>query len=412
MINILQDINKVVITAGHGGGDPGAVSGQRTEAGNVIKICQYIQQFYDNDKINNLIIEIIDPKNELNLQPAIDILNARYPAYNPNSGNNVLAIEVHQDQNAPNLPQDQQDRQMGIYYFQNDTHSQELATEMTKKFISYGAYNVQDGNPENFNGTWRRGHYLEWQGFYLGFVNNVNAWSIIIECGFVSGNNSDDDLKRFAWWIFQSLKEIKVGQSVMQNNHQLEPVTKKELMLASNPYYLGLLKDKNTDLAVKDLVDRDIEIQELKASILDLNQQVAKVEEFVAKYQSLEVEFNKMQNKVPIPSYILPNDKVTIDNVNNASQDNSGGGNFVTKKGILPNLEKGHILEVISTSGLALLAEFGTFALNNGFDFSKFEFSSNFLSLMIYWILIYIAHRLHFVIPDPVLVRIKDKLVK
>jgi N-acetylmuramoyl-L-alanine amidase len=410
--NMLQDINKVVITPGHGGGDPGAVSNGRTEADNVVKICGYIQKYYDNDKISGLFIEIMDAKNELNLQPTIDILNARYPTYNPDTSNNVLAIEIHQDQNAPSLPQDQQNRQMGIYYFQNDQHSQELANTLTKKFISYGAFDVQDGNPENFTGTWRRGHYLEWQGFYLGFVNNVNAWSIIIECGFVSGNNTDEDLKRFAWWIFQALKEIKLGnkQQVSINN-QLEPVGKKELMLASNPYYLGLLRDKNIDLAVKDLVDRDIEIQELKANVLDLKIEVNKVNEFITKYQSLEQEFNKLQNKVPISSFITPNDKVTDTITNNAPQSNSVGGNFPTK-GILPNLQKGHILEVLSTSGLALLAEFATFALDKGFDISKFEFNSNFLSLMIYWILIYVAHRLHFVIPDSVLVRIKDRLVK
>lgn len=406
----LQDINRVVITPGHGGGDPGAVANGRTESENVIKICQYLQQCYNNDRIDGLLVEIIDPQNKLNLQPSIDLLNDRYPAYNPSTNNNVLAIEVHQDQNAPNLPADQQNRQMGIYYFQNDSHSQELAIELTKKFISYGAFDVQDGNPENFSGTWRRGHYLEWQGFYLGFVNNTNAWSVIIECGYVSGNNSDDDLKRFAFWIFQALKEIKTGRGIATNNNinQLQPATKKELILASNNYYLGLLKDKNTELAVNDLVDRDIEIQELKAKVLNLNKQVEKVNQFIQKYEDLEVEFNKVKNKVVIPASSNVNDNISINNSKNASELNSVG----QKKSFIPNLERGHLLEVLSTSGMALLAEFAVFAINNGFDLSKFEFNSNFLSLLIYWGLIYTAHRMHFVIPESILNSMKNKLVK
>lgn len=212
----LNQINKIVITPGHGAGDPGAVSGDKTEASNNIKICQYLQELANTRPIPGCSLEILDPNNTLGLQGAIDTINNKYEAYANDKSNNVLAIEIHQDMNAPQLPDEQENTQMGVYYFANDNQSLELADELSKKWITYGAYHVLDGQPDNFAGTWRRGHYLDWAGYYLGFVNFINCWSIIIENGYISGRNSDEDLRRFAVWIYKSLYEVKTGQSYDQ----------------------------------------------------------------------------------------------------------------------------------------------------------------------------------------------------
>lgn len=214
---MLHKINKIIITPGHGGGDSGAISYSKYEAINVAKICTYIQELADGNPIPGVKLETLDPKNSLGLQETINKLNKLYTSYSENTNDNVLAIEIHQDMNAPHLINQQQNTQMGIYYYQGDKQSLALADALAKKFISYGAYNVEDNSLDNFAGTWRRGHYLPWAGYYLGFIEKTNCWSLIIECGYISGRNSEEDLRQFAKWIYQGLWEIRTGQTFNNN---------------------------------------------------------------------------------------------------------------------------------------------------------------------------------------------------
>ncbi len=213
---MFENINKFVFTPGHGQGDPGAVSGNRKEADNVKVICGYIDTYLKSRQINS---EVLDRDNNLGLQASINEVNRRYPAFNNNSNDNYIVFEIHQDMNAPQLPDEQENGQMGVYYFKDDDLSFKIADGLCKKFISYGAYNVNDNNLGNFAGTWRQDHYLDWAGYHLGFINFTKPLAMIIECGYISGRNSDEDLQEFALWIARAIYELKTGKRWDSNNN-------------------------------------------------------------------------------------------------------------------------------------------------------------------------------------------------
>jgi N-acetylmuramoyl-L-alanine amidase len=320
----MERINKIILTPGHGGGDPGAVSDNKTEAVNVVKIAKYIQEYENQLPIINADVEILDIDNKLGLAATIAEANRRYKEYSLNSNNNVLLIELHQDQNAPQLQDEQEQKQMGIYYFQNDRQSLELADELAKKFISYGAYNINDGTLENFAGTWRRGHYLEWQGYYLGFINQTNCWSIIIESGYISAPNTDEDLKRFAFWIYKALWEIKAGRAypaaqipdVGTNNPNINLDIQKNMFHIQNEFQLTDWVQKWGVARIKESTGKDYTA--IEARMNQLEAEVAKPKFHLQSEEDLNDWIKKWGvarlNELGIPLYTASELENTVQN--------------------------------------------------------------------------------------------------
>jgi hypothetical protein len=252
---MLQKFNKFVFTPGHGGGDPGAVSGTVLESNNVTKICRFIDEISRSTPIDGASIAILDRDNNLGLQSTINEANNLYRSYDNKRDDNTIIFEIHQDMNAPHLEDEKEKKQMGVYYFNGDPLSANIADAIVNKFISFGSYNVNDGNLSNFNGTWRQDHYLDWAGYHLGFIHHTNPLSMIIECGFVSGNHSDDELKTFAKWIYSAIYELKTGktkQQIMYDNEKNKFNSIIERLQGAGIYDANFVKD-----AVRPRLDMD-----------------------------------------------------------------------------------------------------------------------------------------------------------
>lgn len=216
---IKNKIKNIVLTAGHGGGDSGAVSNSgRQEAIQVIKICNYLAQYNNQFPMRaNIIVE--DAENRLNLAQSIQALNKKFwNVFNNNSADNFLLMEIHQDMNAPHLPIERQKWQIGVYRYEGDNMSKQFASELIENCIANGAY---AGSPsrDDFDGSWQKGHYLPWRGFYLGFIQNTKALSMILECGYVSAEHTEEELQKLAWIIYQSLYEMIEGKKLIINNN-------------------------------------------------------------------------------------------------------------------------------------------------------------------------------------------------
>jgi len=220
-MNILNKINKIIFTAGHGNADSGAVRNDGLqERETTRKICLFLEEIAKNNNNKDLQFILEDRDNKLNLSGIIQKLNTYVKSFNNKIDSNTLCIEIHQDMNAPHLDTNRQNKQMGVYYYQDDLFSKDLAYALRANFIKYGAYNATPNNYTDFNGSWTNGHYLPWRKFYLGFIHNTKALSLIIECGYISGANTDDDLRRFAQWIYSAIVELKSKNINNLNNNQ------------------------------------------------------------------------------------------------------------------------------------------------------------------------------------------------
>ena len=241
-MSVLDKINKIVFTPGHGGPDSGAVRGDGLKEADTTRIiCDSISELSNQYETNGLEIVIEDKLNQLNLTGVVGFFNKKYKQFNKSINNNTLVVEIHQDGNYPQAELERQNKQMGTYYYQGDRESKELAYALRQKFVEYGAYNATPEQYEDFNGTWAKGHYLPWRGFHLGFIQNTKALSLIIECGYISGSNRQEDLDRFAMWIFRAFVELKGrkpatrrGKKEMEKTNMIIPEIQRAISSLQN----------------------------------------------------------------------------------------------------------------------------------------------------------------------------------
>lgn len=210
-----SSFDKIVLVAGHGGGDSGALSPQgHKESEQNIFIVDKVANYLKQKKLNILVC----PHN-FDLQQSINWINANFSPYNSKRKDNAWVIEFHRDFNNPNLPLEQRNDQVGVYYFDEDRNrkesagdgfSLEIAKKLIEVFLRLGAYKG-DVDIFNFNGSWAKDHYLDWAGYYLGFIELTKPLAHIIELGFMSGRNDEKHLEKLAKWAAIAIYETFTG---------------------------------------------------------------------------------------------------------------------------------------------------------------------------------------------------------
>jgi hypothetical protein len=161
-------VRRVILAAGHGGGDPGATGQGTHEAAECIQI---VNRLADKLRADGQ-VEVHVVPHELNLIPTIDWINARWK--NLEDG---LCIEVHKNAtvNAHGIE---------AWHFGGDARS-----------AGYGA-NLLDGCAQVPGMPRVRGNFPDTQNRHgsLGFVRETNPYAILMEMGFVSdGGDGVDD---------------------------------------------------------------------------------------------------------------------------------------------------------------------------------------------------------------------------
>lgn len=245
LTNFFKTFNKIVLCAGHGGGDPGAVNGSMREADHNIYITDRIAK---NLRDRGITVDVV-PHN-LGLADSIAWVNRQsYPAYSQSRNDNAWVIEIHRDANYPQLPQEQKDNQMGVYYFDEDRNgvegsgdgiSFEVGKALADKFIALGAYKGKTpSNLFDFDGTWVKDHYLNWAGFNLGWLENTRPLAHLIEHGYMSGNGSADHLNKLADWTSQAIFETFTGRPYNNTQPPQPPTMTYEQQFLSDNYKLN-----------------------------------------------------------------------------------------------------------------------------------------------------------------------------
>lgn len=173
---------RVILAAGHGGGDNGAVGQGTTEANETIQI---------TDRVAAALrqaggIEVVVVPHSLNLGPTIDWINARYKGLEDG-----LAIEIHKNSGggtgsevwAPSYA---------------DATSKANAQAITDA-ISAATGQRNRGVKEAQNNRWGR----------LGFTDDTNTYALLIEAGFIDVDPVDDNAdSKYAQGIAQGILNI------------------------------------------------------------------------------------------------------------------------------------------------------------------------------------------------------------
>jgi N-acetyl-anhydromuramyl-L-alanine amidase AmpD/N-acetylmuramoyl-L-alanine amidase len=177
----------VVLSAGHGAGDPGKVIGDFKEADEAITL---VDEIAKQLKKKGVTIDVVP--HESDLKTAIKYVNARY-----NAGD-AWAIEIHRC-SADGLPAKQASLRCGVYYYPSQG-STEIGIFMANALKRFGADGTTWARPDTESGFTR-----------LGWIRDTRPVAHLLELGCMEGDNSKKHLLKLAKIATQSIYEAFTG---------------------------------------------------------------------------------------------------------------------------------------------------------------------------------------------------------
>ncbi len=178
-------VNRAILAAGHGGGDPGSTGQGTTEAAECIQI---VNRTADKLRADGRVEVIIVP-HELGLIDAINWINARYK--NLEDG---ICLEVHKNATIDA-------HGIETWYWGGDSQSQALAQKLQDGIMSVSGMPVSRGIKGDNTNRWGS----------LGFIRDTNPWALLVEMGFVSnGGDPVDDAAddRYAEGVYRGILRV------------------------------------------------------------------------------------------------------------------------------------------------------------------------------------------------------------
>lgn len=187
-LSALQQPTKIVLSAGHGDGDPGAVNGPHKEADQAVVM---VDKMASGLRERGVDVEVVP--HERGLSGAIKWVNDRFKL------GEAWVIEIHRD-SAGGLSQDDASRRCGVYTGTSGP-SQEVGTFIRDAFIRFGMHDK----------SWTRQH-TESPHKSLGWINQTNPLAHLLELGFMEGDNSSEHISRLAGVAEKVLFEAFTGK--------------------------------------------------------------------------------------------------------------------------------------------------------------------------------------------------------
>ena len=183
----LRQPTTLVLSAGHGGGDPGTVNGDFKEADEAVII---VDEIAKQLKKKDITIDVVPHEN--GLKSAIQYVNARYDT------GDAWAIEIHRC-SADGLPVKQASWRCGVYYYPSQG-STEIGIFMANALKRFGADGTSWARPDTESGFTR-----------LGWIRDTKPVAHLLELGCMEGDNSKRQLLKLAKIATQSLYEAFTG---------------------------------------------------------------------------------------------------------------------------------------------------------------------------------------------------------
>lgn len=191
-LSVLARIPTLVLAAGHGAKDPGAVNEGHEEAAQAITIVNHMEELLRPALGNALVIA---PHSE-DTHDSIRWINARYPA------GTAWAVEVHRNAGIrPGHPA--ASGQCGLYHADH-RNSSSVAEYCRELLVQYGAH----------PSTWARNQRSSRHKNGIGFINQPHVLSHILELGFMEGSNTEAHLQDLALIAAQALCHLFTGKAL------------------------------------------------------------------------------------------------------------------------------------------------------------------------------------------------------
>ncbi|MGV3663127.1 MAG: N-acetylmuramoyl-L-alanine amidase [Prosthecobacter sp.] len=183
----LRSPTTIVLSAGHGAGDPGAVNGTFKEAEQTVVIVDEIAKILRKEGVN---VDVVPHTH--GLADAIKHINQRHDA------GTAWAIEIHRD-SADGLPAEQASLRCGVYHYPNQGGT-EVGIFLANAFKRFGAHSTSWARPD----TDSRHKRLAW-------IRDTEPVAHLLELGFMEGSNTKAHLLKLAKLAAQSLHEAFTG---------------------------------------------------------------------------------------------------------------------------------------------------------------------------------------------------------
>lgn len=180
---------RLIVAAGHGGGDPGAVGQGTTEAATTVDI---VNKLADKLRADGQ-VEVVVVPHELGLVDSINWVNARYK--NLEDG---YCLEVHKNSGVGG-------HGVEVWFFSGDAASQDKAQRVLNGLASVTGLPNRGVKGDATNRYGR-----------LGWIRDTNPWAGLAECGFITDGGDFLDPDKYA-------EGLKVG---VLNLWDLKPVSK------------------------------------------------------------------------------------------------------------------------------------------------------------------------------------------
>lgn len=185
--SLLHNVDLIVLAAGHGGTDPGAVHGDHNERDQVIEIVDEMARLLKSWRI-----DVVVAPHDQDTHQTIPYLNERY------GFGDAWVIEVHRD-SATGLSHDDASRRCGCYY----------GTSSGSRLIGNFIRDSMKGHGAHSN-TWARPDTASNHGS-LGWIRNTRQLAHLLELGFMQGSNSQNHLMFLAEIGAKALFEAFTG---------------------------------------------------------------------------------------------------------------------------------------------------------------------------------------------------------
>ncbi|MEI6533427.1 MAG: N-acetylmuramoyl-L-alanine amidase [Candidatus Roizmanbacteria bacterium] len=195
----LKTVNTLVLCAGHGGGDPGAVTNNTLESDQNLFIVNEVARLLKTKGI-----EVVIAPPEMGLESSIAWVNQRY------GWGDAWAIEFHRD-SATGIDVIEGSKRVGIFgygtydTFAEDTDSMDIARFMKDVVIREGASSNSYAKGDD---KVRFGR--------LGWIRDLACVSHLIELGFMQADGSDTNLKELARKATVAIYEAFTGEQYIQ----------------------------------------------------------------------------------------------------------------------------------------------------------------------------------------------------
>lgn len=185
----LQQPTTIVLSAGHGAGDPGAVNGPHKEAEQAIAMVDIMA-----NGLRSRGLDVAVVPHSKGLADGIQWINDKFQF------GDAWAIEIHRD-SADGLSADDASRRCGVYTGESDA-SQEIGTFIKEGFVRFGMH----------NNSWMRLHTESRHGG-LAWIRQTNPLAHLFELGFMEGDNSPEHISLLAGVAEKIVFEAFTGES-------------------------------------------------------------------------------------------------------------------------------------------------------------------------------------------------------